>query len=56
MPRIPDCGGFTIGVERSEPKTPLFVMVKVPPQQLVRLDRAVVGATREVVDRGLDLG
>ena len=25
------CGGFKIGVERREPNTPPFVMVKVPP-------------------------
>ena len=31
MPRIADCGGLIIGVPKSEPKTPPFEMVKVPP-------------------------
>ena len=31
MPRMPDCGGFRIGVESSEPNTPPLVMVNVPP-------------------------
>ena len=31
MPRIATCGGFRIGVDMSEPKTPPFVIVNVPP-------------------------
>ena len=31
MPRMALCGGLTIGVEKSEPKVPPLVMVKVPP-------------------------
>jgi hypothetical protein len=31
MPRTPLCGGLTIGVDSSDPKTPPFVIVKVPP-------------------------
>jgi hypothetical protein len=31
MPRIPLCGGFKIGVAKSDPYTPPFVMVNVPP-------------------------
>ena len=31
MPRIADCGGLMIGVPKSDPKTPPFEMVKVPP-------------------------
>ena len=30
IPRIPLCGGFTIGVESREPYTPPLVTVKVP--------------------------
>ena len=31
MPRIPLWGGFKIGVDSSDPKTPPLVIVKVPP-------------------------
>ena len=31
IPSTPDCGGFTIGVESSEPYTPPLVIVKLPP-------------------------
>ena len=31
IPNIADCGGLMIGVESIDPKTPPFVMVKVPP-------------------------
>ena len=31
IPKIADWGGLIIGVESIEPKTPPFVMVKVPP-------------------------
>ena len=31
MPRIALCGMLRIGVESSEPKTPPFVIVNVPP-------------------------
>ena len=31
MPRIADCGGLMMGVERREPKTPPLVIEKVPP-------------------------
>src|SRR5262249_17812510 len=31
IPRMPLWGGFRMGVERSEPKTPPLVIVKVPP-------------------------
>ena len=31
MPRIATCGGFRIGVDISEPNTPPFVIVNVPP-------------------------
>ena len=31
IPKIPLCGGFIIGVDNMEPKTPPLVMVKVPP-------------------------
>src|SRR5437667_305257 len=33
MPRIALCGGLSMGVDRSEPKTPPLVMVKVPPRR-----------------------
>lgn len=31
IPRIADCGGFNIGVPMSDPKTPPFDTVNVPP-------------------------
>ena len=31
MPRMPDCGALRIGVDISEPYTPPFEIVKVPP-------------------------
>ena len=31
MPRMADCGGLMIGVPNSDPNTPPFEMVKVPP-------------------------
>ena len=31
MPSTPLCGGFTIGVDISDPNTPPFEIVKVPP-------------------------
>ena len=31
MPKIALCGGFTIGVENSEPNVPPLVIVNVPP-------------------------
>ena len=31
MPKIADCGIFIIGVLINDPKTPPFVIVKVPP-------------------------
>ena len=31
IPSIADCGGFKIGVESIDPKTPPFEMVNVPP-------------------------
>ena len=31
IPRMATCGGFIIGVASKEPKTPPFVIVKVPP-------------------------
>ena len=31
IPKIAACGGLIIGVESIEPKTPPFVIVKVPP-------------------------
>ena len=31
IPKIADCGGLIIGVLNIEPKTPPFVIVKVPP-------------------------
>src|SRR6059036_2954854 len=32
MPRMPLCGGLSIGVDRSEPKIPPLVSVNVPPE------------------------
>jgi hypothetical protein len=31
MPRMPDCAGVRIGVDRSDPKTSPLVMLTVPP-------------------------
>ena len=53
---MPDCGGFSIGVDISEPYTPPLVMLKVPPVEFVQFQRTVPRAAAEVGDRALDFG
>ena len=54
MPRMPLCGGLTIGVESIEPKTPPLVMVKVPPSNSSGSTGPSPGG--KIADRLFDLG
>ena len=55
-PRTPLWGGLTIGVERSEPKTPPLVIVNVPPSSSSGLSLLLGARGDEVGDRLLDFG
>ena len=47
---MPLCGGLTIGVDSSEPKTPPLVMVNVPPSSSSGFSLSSCGACGEVGD------